>query len=95
MITAPGFTMSAFTNSATPIAATRMSARRQCALMSRVAEWQIVTVAFAARPFWQSIAAIGLPTMFPRPRMTTSALRMSTFIAKMHPNSIDLGGAVP
>ena len=41
--------------------------------MSRVAEWQMVTVLFAALPFWHSIAAIGLPTMLPRPRMTTSA----------------------
>ena len=46
-----------------------MSARRQCAAMSRVAEWQIVTVALAPLPFWQSIAAIGLPTMLPRPRI--------------------------
>ena len=48
---APGLTMSAFTNSATPIAAIKMSARRQCALMSRVAEWQMVTVALASLPF--------------------------------------------
>jgi len=57
----------------TPIAAMMMSARRQWPLMSRVAEWQIVTVLFAPLPFWQSIAAMGLPTMLPRPRMTTSA----------------------
>src|ERR1051326_2267464 len=36
--TAPGLTISAFTNSATPIAAIKISARRQCPLMSRVAE---------------------------------------------------------
>ena len=57
----------------------RKAARWQCALMSRVAEWQIVTVAFALRPFWHSIAAIGLPTMLPRPRITTSAPSVFTF----------------
>ena len=78
MTTTPGLTMSAFRNSATPIAAMMMSARRQCARMSRVAEWQMVTVALAPRAFWQSIAAMGLPTMLPRPRMTTSAPSVRT-----------------
>ena len=39
--------MSALTNSATPIAATMMSARRQCSATSRLREWQRVTVALA------------------------------------------------
>ncbi len=55
------------------MAAMRMSARRQCAARSRVCEWQMVTVAPAFFDFWSSIAAIGLPTMFPRPRITASA----------------------
>ena len=51
--------------------------------MSREREWQTVTVALACLDFWMRIDAIGLPTMSPRPRITTSApsvltpLRMS------------------
>src|SRR5438094_756857 len=71
--TAPGFTMSALTNSATPMAAIKMSARRQWAARSRVCEWQRVTVALACLAFWIRMAAIGLPTMLPRPSTTTSA----------------------
>jgi glutamine amidotransferase len=48
---APGFTMSAFKNPATPIAAMMMSARRQWAAVSFDREWQIVTVASACFAF--------------------------------------------
>ena len=54
-----------------PIAATRMSAARQKAAMSRVRLWQIVTVASA--PFCEQQRAIGLPTMSLRP-ITTACL---------------------
>src|SRR6267378_2314094 len=53
---------------ARPMAATRMSARRQTPGRSWVLEWQTVTVAFAFR---RSIAT-GLPTMSLRPTTTAS-----------------------
>ena len=51
-----------------PIAATRISARRQWPLRSLVCEWHTVTVA----PACMSSIAIGLPTMFERPTTTAS-----------------------
>ena len=46
--------------------------------MSRLREWSTVTVASACGSFCRRIAAIGLPTMLPRPRTTTSAPFVST-----------------
>ena len=70
--TAPGFTMSAVTISGLPMAAIRMSARRVCAARSLVREWQTVTVQSAPFPGCINRAAIGLPTIVLRPRITAS-----------------------
>ena len=71
MTTVPGRTIAAVTNSARPIAATRMSAVFAIAGRSRVAEWHTVTVAFAPSAFCTRRAARGFPTMLLRPRITT------------------------
>ena len=72
---APGLTMPAVTVDARPTAATTMSACRTWAARSRVALWQIVTVALAA----SSIIAIGLPTVLLRPMTTACAPAIGTF----------------
>ena len=61
-------------NSGLPMAATTTSAPRTTAAMSRVREWQTVTVASI---FCRS-AATGMPTMFDRPTTTAALPRHST-----------------
>jgi hypothetical protein len=79
--TAPGFTISAVTISGLPMAAIKMSARRVCSARFLVREWQTVTVQSAPLPLWISSAAIGLPTMLLRPRITASFPRSRRPIA--------------
>ena len=59
MTTAPGFTISAVTKSALPMATTKISAWRVISERFFVRLWHTVTVPFA----WSSNIAIGLPTM--------------------------------
>ena len=68
MTVAPGLTKSRVIMPARPMAATRMSARRQTPGRSCVFEWQTVTVALALI----SSMAAGLPTMSLRPTTTAS-----------------------
>src|SRR5258708_5498824 len=70
--------MSPVTNSGLPIATMRMSADRVTLLMSRVREWQTVTVALPPGPSGSSKAAIGRPTMLERPTPTACAPLGST-----------------
>ncbi len=72
MTTAPGLTMSAVTRLRRADGSNHDVGLRVTAARSRVALWQMVTVALAA----SSIMAIGLPTMLLRP-MTTACLPRS------------------
>ena len=73
---APGFTNSRVIIPARPIAATRMSARRQTPADRACWEWQTVTVAL---PLISSMAA-GLPTMSLRPTTTASCPAMGILL---------------